>query len=219
MSRRGSVQTAHAGLEAIEDDVVRLSGRQERAVLEVGSLTFALQGEGEQEAIVAGFAAFLNSLTFPVQVLVRVLPIDGERYLADLESRSPQLPAGLEELARDHIAFLRRLARTRTLLERRFYLVVPAQAGPIGPRRPFGRQAVQPSADAASRQLTLRCDEITRQLARCGLPARRLSGVEIAQLVYACWCPERARVQRLEHALGAYTALVVRATRTQERRS
>lgn len=213
MTRLGSVQAAHVGIDAIADDVLRLLGGEYRAVLEVSSLNFALQGEREQEATVAGFAAFLNALTYPVQVLIRVLPLDFDGYLGELDRRTRQLGDGLAELGRDHVAYLRRLARSRTLLERRFYLVVAAQA-PVAERRrwcwPFGRRAETFTPDAARRQLTFRCDELARQLARCGLVARRLSGVELAQLLYACWCPERARVQRLRHDLADYTALVVR---------
>ena len=213
MSRLGSVQTAHVGVESIEDDVLRLAGGEYRAVLEVSSVNFALQGEPEQEATVAGFAAFLNALTYPVQVLVRVLPLDFDGYLGELDRRTRRLGDGLAELARDHVAYLRRLARSRTLLERRFYLVVAAQA-PVAARRrwwwPFGRRAEALTPDAARRQLTFRCDELARQLARCGLAARRLSGAELAQLLYACWCPDLARVQRLRHDLADYTALVVR---------
>lgn len=213
MTRLGSAQTAHVGVEAIADDVLRLIGGEYRAVLEVSSLNFALQGEREQEATVAGFAAFLNALTYPVQVLVRVLPLDFDGYLGELDRRTRQLGDGLAELARDHVAYLRRLARSRTLLERRFYLVVAAQ-GPLAERRrwwwPFGRRADTLTPDAARRQLTVRCDELARQLGRCGLVARRLSTLELAQLLYACWCPELARVQRLRHDLADYTALVVR---------
>jgi len=214
MIRRGVVQTAHVGVAAIEDDVVLLDGGQERAVLEVGSLNFSLQGEREQEPILASFAAFLNSLTFPVQILVRAVPIDVEEYLADLERRARDLSAELAELAHDHVAFLRHLSRTRTLLERRFYLVVPASDGAAGARRLFGRPEARQDADAARRQLTGRCDEVRRQLGRCGLAARRLSGGEIAQLFHACWCPELARVQHLAHDL-AHSTLVVR-TRNRE---
>src|SRR5207249_1042714 len=113
-----------------EEDVLRLTGGAARAVLEVSSLNFALQGEREREATVASFAAFLNALTFSVQLLIRVLPLDFDGYLGELDRRSRHLghgSGGLAELARDHIAYLRRLARSRTLLERRFYLVVTAQ--------------------------------------------------------------------------------------------
>jgi hypothetical protein len=213
MTRPGSVQTAHLSVESLEDDVLHLVGDEYRAALEVSGLNFALQGEREQEATVAGFAAALSGLTYPVQVLVRVVPLDLEDYLGELERRTHRLTGGLAELARDQAAYLRRLARSRTLLERRFYLVVPAHGGTGEHDRrawPFGRRAAGLTADAARRQLTFRSEELARQLARCGLSARRLTGVEFAQLLYACWCPELARVQRLRRDLADYTALVVR---------
>ena len=166
MSRHPSVQSTRLRLEAIEDDVVCLVGGEYRAVLEIGSVNFGLQGERQQEATVASYAAFLNSLTFPVQILVRVLPIDLERYLSDLERRAGhELPEHLADLARDHGAFLRRLARNRTLLERRFYLVVPGGREAVGHRRgwPRGCRAAALDPTAARRQLTVRCQAITRQ--------------------------------------------------------
>lgn len=217
MTRLASVQTAHIGLESIEDDLLLLAGNHYRAVLEVGSVNFGLQGEVEQEATIAGFAAFLSGLSFPIQILVRALPVDVEGYLSNMERRALRLPAPLAELARDHTAYLRRLARSRTLLERRFYVVVPAEAESSLPRRrwPFSRKAPMRAAEAVRKQLTFRCEETERQLARCGLAAHRLASVELAQLFYACWCPELARVQRVRRDLSDYTALVVQAS--QER--
>ena len=214
MRRLSAVQTAHLDLEAIDDGVLCLSGERYRAVVEVGAINFGLQGDAERSTIVAGFAAFLNSLTFPIQILVRVVPIDIGAYLDDLERRALQLPSKLADLAFDHAAFLRRLARSRTLLERRFYVVVPADPPPLRPRLvwPFRPQDARiPDREAPHKQLTFRCEEVARQLQRCGLSARRLGDVELAQLSYACWCPELSRVQRLRRALDEYVALVVRA--------
>lgn len=219
MKRLGSVQAAHIGLEAIEDDLVVLSGGQYRAVLEVGALNFGLEREEEQEAIVASFTAFLNGLSFPIQVLIQAVPIDLDAYLSQVEQRGLLLPAELAELARDHVLYLRRLARRRTLLERRFYVVVPA--GNDGSRSSgwrFGRRIpLRTAAESARKQLTFRCEEIGRELARCGMPVRRLNSAELAQLFYACWCPQLARVQRLQQNLADYTALVVQAGAQEER--
>lgn len=211
MVRLASVQGVHVDLQAVEDGVICLAGGQYRAVLEVSSLNFALQGEVEQEAIVAGFAAFLNGLSFPVQILVRVLPIDVEGYLRELENRALDLPEGLADLARDHAAYVRRLASRRTLLERRFYLMVPAQSDrpQALPVWPFGRRAAPDDAGPARRQLTFRCEEVRRQLGRCGLSARRFDSTEIAQLLYACWCPELSRRQRVRRDLDEYASVVV----------
>lgn len=212
MRRHASVQSAHIGLEAIEASIVRLKDGQYRAILEVSSVNFGLTGEVEQEAIIAGYAAMLNSLTFPVQMVVRVLPVDLDSYLTQMERQAQEgLSEALAALARDHETFLRRLARHRTLLERRFYLVVPTQLTEDGKpaRWPFKRTLVQSDEGALRRQLTFRCDELSRQLGRCGLAARRLGDVELAQLYHASWCPDLARTQRLQRHLADYTALVI----------
>ena len=221
MSAPASVQTAHLTLEAIEDDLICLAGDDYRAVLEVGSVNFGLQGEAEQEVVVASFAAFLNGLTFPVQILVRVLPVNVDGYLQELEEKARRLPDELAELARDYVTFLRKLARNRTLLERRFYLVLPAELEVSNGRQgwPFNRKVQTPGMEAARRQLTFRCEEVERQLGRCGLTARRLSTGEISELIYACWCPDLARVQRLRHNADDLGAVVTRANRAREGRT
>ena len=204
-------------LDALQNEVMRLRGDRFRAVLEVAGVPFALMSDVEKEAILASYAAFLNSLSFPIQTLVRVLPVDIEGYLGRIEYRARhELPERLAELALDHVAFVRNLARSRNLLERHFYVVVPAQdaAGSGLLRRLSHRRgdaALQ--ADAARKQLAFRCDEITRQLGRCGLNVRRLDDVELAELLYACWCPELSRLQRLRRDLAGYSTMAVRGAR------
>ena len=93
-------------LEEIAGDVLELRSGDARAVLEAGSVNFALKSEPEQEAILAGYRRFLNGLDYPLQVLVRVAPADIERYLggnrgrpggkrgaAEARARSPRLRA------------------------------------------------------------------------------------------------------------------------------
>lgn len=214
MNRRKSVQAAYVRLDRIDHDTVRLEGGACRAVLEVTGIPFDQQGRADQERVLAGYAAFLNSLAFPVQVLVRVTPADLEPYLARLE-RQANLHAGngLAALAQDHAAFLRRLGRQRTLLERRSYLVVPAGEESLGGWRswwPLRRNHRGGGHTAAAQQqLALRCDEVVREVGRCGLEARRLQDTELAQLWYACWCPDLARTQRLRRDLQDYVTLVV----------
>jgi hypothetical protein len=56
---------------------------------------------------------------------------------------------------------------------------------------------------------------VGRQLGRCGLTARRLADLELAQLYLACWSPERARAQRFRQQLDDYTTLAVRAAQPE----
>jgi hypothetical protein len=212
---RASVQTACLGLETIEHDVLRLSGGEYRAVLEVSGGTSMLQNDQRQEAILAGFGAFLNALSFPVQIVVRSAPVDLVRYVAGIEERARQSPtATLASLAHDHAAFVQSLARQRTLVDRRFYLIVPAEATRSARWSgwPRGRQVTSGVAEAetADRQLAQRCAEVEHQLARCNLHVRRLLDTELAQLLLACWSPERGRVQRFRQRLDDYGSQAVR---------
>jgi hypothetical protein len=218
--RRLSVQATQLGVESIADDALVLRGGERRAVLEVGSLNFSLQGESEREATMAGFVAFLNGLTFPVQILVRVRPVDVAGYLESLEQRARQLAGPLSDLAHDHVAFVRRLARNRTLLERRFYVVVASRYEVARQGWVPWRQGVRVGPDVAAlrRQLTHRCAEVERQLQRCGLPAHRLVGGELATLLYAAWCPDLSRAQRLPRDLDDAPLVVTTARRHSRER-
>ena len=207
-------QRVRLDLEAIDDGIIRLPGDRFRAVLEVAGVPFGLMSETEQRVVLANFATFLNSLSFPVQTLVRVLPVDIDGYLGRIEQRARgELPQRLSELALDHVAFVRTMARSRNLLERHFYVILPAQDPTlVGPLAWLSRRRTDSVllAEVGRKLLAFRCEEMSRQLARCGLGVRRLDDVELAELLYACWCPELSRLQRLRRDLGGYTSLVVR---------
>jgi hypothetical protein len=221
LPRHASVQATRLGIDAIQDSVVALSGGEYRAVLEVSGTASPLADDARAEGLLAGFATFLNALSYPIQILVRAAPVDLSRYVASLEERGRQMVDGqLAALAHDHAAFVQGLARQRTLLERRFYVVVPAETPPRsgwaalvpGAR---ARPEEEPRREAAHRQLTFRCDDLERQLGRCGLTTRRLADLELAQLYLACWSPERARAQRFRQQLDDYTTLAVRAAQPE----
>jgi hypothetical protein len=176
-------------LEDIIEDVLCLRGGDYRAVLEAQSINFALKSEGEQEGIIAGYKAFLNSLSYPLQVVVRILPTDVEAYLDGLR-RGPRVRGDetLRRLALDHEVFVRRLARERSLLERRFFVVVPAGLEGAFERHSMrwpwqaASKDIRQKLDAAVRQLDFRSQEIVEALASFGVTARRLSGEEVASL-------------------------------------
>jgi hypothetical protein len=214
--RHASVQSTRLGIESIQASVIELSDGESRAVLEVSGTARPFEDDIRLEGLMAGFATFLNGLSYPIQILVRASPVDLRRYVATLEEQGRKLLDGqLADLARDHAAFVQGLARQRTLLERRFYLVVPAEYAPRAGwmRRLTGsRRAAEdePRREAAYRQLTFRCDDVAHQLSRCGLVVRRLGDSDVAQLYLACWSPERARAQRFRQQLDDYTTLALR---------
>src|SRR3989344_1093425 len=69
----------------IRDDTVVLKDGSVRAVLLVSSVNFALKSSEEQTATVQGYISFLNSLDFPLQIVIQSRRFIIDHYLADLE--------------------------------------------------------------------------------------------------------------------------------------
>lgn len=218
--KHGSVQDL-LPLEDIVEGVICLRGGEYRAVIQAQSVNFALKSEEEQEAVMAGYRSFLNSLSHPVQMLVRILPTNVEPYLAGFRTNvtSQANTDAIRRLALDHETFVRRLARERTLLERRFYLVVPAgefgRDGTAAIRWPWqrnGRRLDDQHLAVAAAQLNARCQELAQGLTSFGVNSRRLESEELAELWAACLC---SQVSQLWPSLIARARPVVAATRRE----
>jgi PrgI family protein len=119
----------------------------------VSTVNLALRTPAEQDALTAAFGRWLNSLTGPVQILIRAGRADLSGAVAALEDTAPALPdPALEDAALDHAAFLAELAASRELLTRQVLLVTrePRPSGPAAARSGAGRaRAAQRAAEAA----------------------------------------------------------------------
>jgi hypothetical protein len=142
------------------DGVVDLGPEGAAVLCRASSVTFSLRTAAEQEALVAGYGRWLNSLAEPVQVLVRAEPVDLAPMIEALEDAAPALPhPGLETAATEHARFLADLGARRTLLRRQVLVVL---------RQP-------PGTDAAER-LARRAAEATAALAAAGVVLTVLDG-------------------------------------------
>src|SRR5579864_5261164 len=104
-------------VQSVKDGALILSGGSLRAVLECQTLAFGIKGEVEQRAVVAGWSSLLNSLTHPLQVVIRTRRLEPSA-LAD--------PADEHQALRNsYRALVGALADERQVVDRRFYVVVP----------------------------------------------------------------------------------------------
>lgn len=122
------------------------------------TVNFALRTTGEQNALVASFGRFLNSLSGPTQILVRTRRIDLSGLVADLEHEASALPhPALEAAARDHAVFLSDLSAHQQLLGRQVLLVArepaPTDAGQAALR--ISRRHAEAGAALAGAQVTV----------------------------------------------------------------
>ena len=161
------------------DGVIGLGSAGAAAVAAVSTVNFALRSPEEQDALAAAYGRWLNSLTGPVQILVRAGRADLSAAVAGLRDAAPALPhPALEQAALEHAAFLEDLAAERDVLTRQALLVV---------REP-GHGAGRPGGTAAGRALQ-RAGEAARLLAGADLQVQVLDGGQVTALLAACADP------------------------------
>jgi hypothetical protein len=211
VSRLGVVQHIVTRYKAIADDTLFLGDGQPRAIFEVFPPNLSLANEDALEAAAQQLAVVLNALAFPSQLLFRFVAVDLEQLAVEAERAAVGRGPELARAARDYAAHLRHLSRTLVLLELHVYLIVGLEGARgslvqalVHPaiawlsRRLFQRRAHRSVAGPSDTELLdQRGEQVALELDAIGARPRRLDNVEIADLFYTCWCPERARRQPL----------------------
>ena len=72
------------GIKSIKDNYIKT--KDKIAILEVTPINFSIKTDEEKEAIIKGFQKFLNSLDFPIQILITTIPLNIENYFENLKS-------------------------------------------------------------------------------------------------------------------------------------
>lgn len=110
----------------IRDNCMIMKDGSTRMVLKVQSLNFNLKSEEDQDSIIYGYQRFLNSLRFPIQIIVRSLKVDIESYLLKLKNLAiKQQNPLLQEQTYRYIDFLTNLIDMAQIMKKDFYIVVP----------------------------------------------------------------------------------------------
>jgi hypothetical protein len=60
----------------IRENIMIMKDNSARVVLKCSTINFLLKSSDEQDAIIISFQRFLNSLKFPIQILIRSLKLD-----------------------------------------------------------------------------------------------------------------------------------------------
>lgn len=110
----------------IRDNMVIMKDGSARMVLKVKAVNFNLKSEEEQDSIIYSYQRFLNSLRFPVQIVVRSLKVDIDTYISKLKTLAvKQNNPLLQEQAYKYIDFLVNLVDLAQIMRKDFYIIVP----------------------------------------------------------------------------------------------
>lgn len=113
-------------LSEVRDNMVIMIDGTFRAVIRCKSINFDLMSDREREGVEYSYQNFLNSLNFPVQILVRSQRVDIGPYIERLvDTRRSQDNMLLGVLMDDYINFIDALSQEANIMEKSFYIVIP----------------------------------------------------------------------------------------------
>ncbi|HBZ36517.1 MAG TPA: hypothetical protein DEO26_02210 [Candidatus Veblenbacteria bacterium] len=208
-SKVGVSTVSFLDIAEVREDCVIMRDGTLRGVLLCSSVNFALKSEDEQTATIQAYMQFLNSIDFPLQIVIqsRKLNIDG--YLEKLKVIEKQQT---NELLRvqiaDYLDYIKELISLGEIMTKRFYLIAPYNPQ-SDKRRNFFQRLL--SILAAAGTVKLSRDEFERYaealgkrmeflisgLASTGLTAVRLDTQGLIELYYNSYNPELGEQQPL----------------------
>jgi type IV secretory pathway VirB4 component len=208
-----STQT-HLRIAEIRDNTVILKNGGLRAVLKTSSINFNLKSEEEQNAIIYSYQGFLNSLEFPVQILVRSKKLDIAKYIEQVrklgEKQENQL---LQEQTYEYASYVEKLVEYADIMEKEFYVVVPYNPGRteggskvqsffqrLFPKDSYGDLKQRHSEfETLKKNLSQRSNIVKSGLENCGLKVAEVETSDLINLYYNSYNPMTSRGQKLQN--------------------
>ncbi len=125
-------------IKELRDGVLLLKDGSLRAVVKVSAVNFELRSSDEQAAILQQFGSFLNSIDFPMQMVVHSRRYDITAYLATVRAASEQLTNELLKVqAGEYIRFVAELSDLANIMQKNFYVVLPLTVTPTSESKGF----------------------------------------------------------------------------------
>lgn len=208
-SKAGPATQRYLDIAEVRDDMVIMADGTVRAVLLVSSINFALKAGDEQEAIIQSYMTFLNSLEFPLQIVIQSRRMNIDAYLASLvEQQRVTTNELLRVQINDYRSFVGELVELGEIMQKRFYAVVPYD--PVTNKRKgfmsrlqeafsptVAAKLNQKQIDERRQQLGRRTEILSGQLLSMGLQAARLDTQGLIELYYNCYNPDVFEQQHL----------------------
>lgn len=197
----GSSTQKYVDVEELRDGIIVLKSGALRSILLVSSLNFDLKSSQEQEAIIAQYQSFLNSLDFPVQIVIQSRRFNIAPYMAQLDAEERQQE---NELLRFQIGeyrgFIKNLSEVSNIMSKFFYIVVPfapaedkasgffaKMGGIFSPKRASKSKGALFSTYKS--QMLQRVDHVAQALSATGVRVTQLNTEEVIELLYNSYNP------------------------------
>lgn len=216
-------------IAGIKDGVVVMKDGSYRLVLQVSATNFALKSEQEQNSIIFQYQSFLNSLHFPIEVVISSRRLDLTPYIAKIDKLAEaQTSEILKMQTVDYSDFLKKLIDIANIMKKTFYVVVsyePVNLQKIGffgslfghKNSTFEHFKISDADfNAHTEQLKQRASTVAGGLGGMGLHCFQLSTENLIELFYMMYNPDEASKERIKDATMLASAVVMSTTESKD---
>jgi type IV secretory pathway VirB4 component len=194
-------------IKQIVDGVIVLKDGTLRAVVQVSAINFELRSSEEQAAILQQFQGFLNSVDFPIQMIVHSRKFDITAYLASVQQAVAELTSELLKVqAEEYMRFIKELSALANIMSKNFYVALPFQVtaaptakkgilsgvtGMFSKKKGAAQDGIPPEQLASYKvQLQQRADLLLGGLSGMGLKGHVMSQEELIALFNDLYNPK-----------------------------
>lgn len=187
----------------VQKNVVLLTSGSLRAVIEVSAINFELRSDDEQVGILRNFQNFLNSVDFPLQMIISSRKLNMDEYIKSLDSVVDATDNELLKIqGAEYAKFVKELLELSNIMTKKFYVVLPfyiyetptksgliqsfkSMFNPQGTIKKINPQELE----TYQTQLLQRVDLVMDGLISLGLKATLLEGDALVNLYYGLYNP------------------------------
>jgi type IV secretory pathway VirB4 component len=206
-------------IKEIKDKTVIVKDGSFRQIVMVGGVNFSLKSDSEQSIITQAYQTFLNSIDFPLQIVIHSRKVNIDQYLQTLLVRKEAESSSiLQNQISEYVEFIRGFVQKNAIMEKNFLVVVSfypiagegslKNASNMFSSLPFfGKKKTTPATQQAKskedenktfkehlEQLNQRTSQVASGLLSIGLEATVLENEQLIELFYNFYNP-----QTIEH--------------------
>jgi type IV secretory pathway VirB4 component len=199
-------------IKEIKEKTIIVKDGSLRQIVMVGGVNFSLKSDTEQNIITQAYQTFLNSIDFPLQIVIHSRKVNIEKYIATLAERRQVEPSPiLQNQIDEYTKFVQGFVQQNAIMEKVFLVIVsfyPVSGLPdikkVSGMIPFlgGKKKTTAEADAARAeeetkmfgenvaQLNQRVAQVTSGLLNIGLEVTVLDDEQLIELFYNFYNPQ-----------------------------
>ena len=155
-------------IQDIREGIVKINKYKYFRVIQTSSINFQLKNESEQDNIIDIYEGFLNSLNFPIQILIRTREINIDDYLESINQKIKHEKNSIYlNNLKEYKNFVLELINQNKILSKFFYVIIPIE---LDQKAEF---------NLVKKQLALRVDLIQKNLKKLNIISHVLDSLSI----------------------------------------